>query len=70
MTLIEILKQTVHFKHYRNDSLYYETDDGKFTFEVPIKDLGGSSVAASEKASLFMKWIKEAIKLQEMGEVK
>lgn len=61
MKLVDILKQSVHFKHYRSGSLFYETDDGKFTFEVPTAELGDSAVAANEKASLFMKWIKRGL---------
>ncbi len=59
--LIDIIKdKNAHFKQYRNDTLYYETDDG-FVFEVPVKDLGGACVNATEKASVFMKWIKKAL---------
>ena len=30
--------------------------------EVPIEDLQGTSVKAKERASIFMKWIREALK--------
>lgn len=61
MKLVDILKQSVRFKHYRNGSLFYETEDGRFTFEVPTVELGDSAVMANEKASLFMKWIKRGL---------
>ena len=60
--LKEILKQNVSFKHYRNGSLFYQTDDEKFIFEVPCEDLGNASVKSKERAFIFMKWIKEALK--------
>ena len=66
--LKEILKQNVSFKYYRDGSLFYETDDGKFTFEVPCEDLGHASVKSKERSSIFMKWIKDALKKYEQTE--
>ena len=55
-----IIGKEAHFKQFRNGSLYYETDDG-FVFEVPVNELSGASVNATEKASVFMKWIKKGL---------
>lgn len=68
MKLIDILKQNVRFVQFRNGSLFYETEDGKFKFEVPSVELGDSTISSTEKASLFMKWIKKAFKEYEQSE--
>lgn len=62
MKLKEILKENCHFKHFTNGGLYYETDESKFVFEIPISELGNSYVLANEKASIFMKWISRTFK--------
>lgn len=61
-SLKNVLTEHVYFKCYKGDSLFYETDDGAFVFEIPLKELGGSEVAYREKGSLFMKWVKKAFK--------
>src|SRR4051812_32839132 len=39
------------------EGLVYET----YQFPVPIEDIGESSLNASDKAILFMRWIRKAI---------
>lgn len=48
------------FKQYRKGVLYYELEGG-FVFEIPVVEVGDAHLAAEEKASLFMKWIKRAV---------
>lgn len=57
-----------HFKYFRTDELWYETDSG-FLFPVPLSDTGDTLFPAEDKAMIFMKWIKKQIKLLESATV-
>lgn len=42
---------------YRSGNLWYEVDD--FKFPVPVTDIGDATFLASDKASLFMRYIRK-----------
>lgn len=50
----------VHFKFYRQNTLWYETESG-FIFPVPIEDIGDATFLAEDKAILFMRYIRKYI---------
>ena len=54
----------VTFLYYREGELWYTTECG-FEFPVPTNDVGTAAMNASDKAILFMRWIR---KHQEMLE--
>lgn len=61
MTLTEMVKnKTVKFKYYRENELWYVTEDG-FEFPVPISDTGLAVFQAEDKAMLFMRWIRKQL---------
>lgn len=61
MNIKELVKnQNAHFVFYRDQSLFYETDNG-FLFSVPISDAGASTINAQEKAILLMRYIRKHI---------
>ncbi|MCB0631289.1 MAG: hypothetical protein KDD15_16200 [Lewinella sp.] len=65
MTLKEIVKDNrVYFNSYRKGVLYYRVAvDGKnYRFPVPIEDTGDATFLDSDKAMLFMRYIRKALK--------
>lgn len=56
------VKGTVTFSHYQDQNLVYKCDDG-FEFPVPLSDTGHTRFPASEKAMLFMRWIRKHMDL-------
>jgi len=48
----------VHFQFYQKGELWYTTECG-FEFPVPINDTGDGVFAASDKAMLFMRYIRK-----------
>lgn len=48
----------VHFQFYRKGELWYKTDDG-FEFAVPVTDAGDGVFLASDRAMLFMRYIRK-----------
>lgn len=50
--------KTVKFLYYRAKELWYETELG-FKFPVPIDDTGEATFLASDKAMLFMRYIRK-----------
>lgn len=58
-TIIEMVKgKTVEFTHYVKGYLWYETEDG-FAFPVPISDCGDATFLQKDKATLFMRYIRQ-----------
>jgi len=57
-TLKELVRGQVHFKYYRDNSLWYSTVCG-FIFPVPLSDTGEATFNAEDKALLFMRWIRK-----------
>ncbi|PCI75805.1 MAG: hypothetical protein COB20_12105 [SAR86 cluster bacterium] len=61
MNIKEIVKnQNAHFVFYRDQSLFYETDNG-FLFSVPISDAGSATINSEEKAIMLMRYIRKHI---------
>lgn len=52
--------KTVTFTHYRHKELWYKTECG-FEFPVPIDDIGDATFLASDRAMLFMRYIRKHI---------
>lgn len=52
----------VHFTSFKNEELWYKTDSG-FEFSVPLADTAGAEFLSTDKASLFMRWIRKRIEL-------
>ena len=50
--------KTVTFKFYRDNQLFYETENG-FEFPVPVEDIGNATFLAEDKALLFMRYIRK-----------
>jgi hypothetical protein len=48
----------VSFVRYKEGELWYRTEDG-FEFPVPIADVGSATLLASDKALLFMRYIRQ-----------
>lgn len=58
--------RTVHFIHYRQNELWYATDNG-FEFPVPIADTGDGVFLNQDKAILFMRYIRKHLANIEEG---
>lgn len=52
--------QKVTFLRYQNNELWYVTETG-FEFPVPLSDTGNAAFNASDKALIFMRWIRKHI---------
>jgi hypothetical protein len=48
----------VSLKFYRAGQLWYETEFGE-AFAVPIDDCGDAAFLPTDKASLFMRWMRQ-----------
>ena len=68
-TLKDHIKGNVTFLHYRKGNLYYQAVTG-LTFPVPTDDIGDATFFASDKAILFMRYIKKQLKAIESEEFK
>lgn len=62
LTVKDMVKDNkqVSFVRYREGELWYRTEDG-FEFPVPVADVGGATLLASDKALLFMRYIRKHI---------
>lgn len=61
MNIKEIVKgQKAHFVFYRDNTLFYETDNG-FQFPVPLDDAGSATINQEEKAILLMRYIRKHV---------
>ncbi len=58
MTIKDHVKGLVTFLYYRKGSLWYRTDSG-FDFPVPVEDTGDASFLATDKAMMFMRYIRK-----------
>ena len=56
----------VHFQFYRKGDLWYKTDDG-FEFAVPVSDAGDGVFLASDRAMLFMRYIRKQLEANALG---
>ena len=69
MNIKDIVKnQNAHFVFYRDQSLFYETDNG-FQFPVPIDDAGSATLNREEKAILLMRYIRKHLERTEAARV-
>jgi len=57
----------VTFLYYRDGDLWYRHDDG-FEFPVPIADVGTATMLATDKALLFMRYIRKHAAMLEKGQ--
>ena len=65
MNVKDIVKDnTVRFVRYRQGIAYYGVDvaEGTFEFPVPIDDIGNATLELEDRAILFMRYIKQAMK--------
>lgn len=56
----------VTFAYYKQKELWYTTECG-FEFPVPINDTGDATFLNTDKAILFMRWIRQHINSIEAG---
>lgn len=56
----------VTFAYYKQKELWYTTECG-FEFPVPINDTGDATFLNTDKAILFMRWIRQHIASIEAG---
>lgn len=56
----------VTFAYYKQKELWYTTECG-FEFPVPINDTGDATFLNTDKAILFMRWIRQHIASIESG---
>ncbi len=54
----------VTFTHYRAGNLWYITEC-QFRFPVPVSDTGEATFLSSDKAILFMRYIRKHLALEE-----
>jgi hypothetical protein len=48
--------ETVVFTHFVNGEFWYQTKDG-FAFPVPLSEIGSATLLATDKATLFVRYI-------------
>ncbi|MDA1370747.1 MAG: hypothetical protein O2971_08320 [Proteobacteria bacterium] len=59
MNIKDIVKnQNAHFVFYRDECLFYETDNG-YQFPVPVEEAGSATFNAEERAILLMRYIRK-----------
>jgi hypothetical protein len=66
MDIKEIVKDnTVHFVKYRQGYAYYRvrvpSADADYTFPVPLSEIGDATLLATDKAMVFMRYVRQAI---------
>ncbi len=66
MDIKEMVKiNTVHFAKYRQGYAYYTvrvpSDDITYIFPVPLADIGDATLLATDKAMVFMRYIRQAL---------
>ena len=52
----------VTFVRFKDGELWYSTEDG-FEFPVPVADIGSATLLATDKALLFMRYIRKHVEL-------
>ncbi len=62
-TIKDHVRGTVTFSHYFDGSLWYKTSDTGFEFPVPISDIGNARFLATDRAMLFMRYIRKHMEL-------
>ena len=62
-----VKNKRVTFIYFRDNELWYTTECG-FEFPVPTWDTGGAYMNASDKAILYMRWIRKHIEFLEKSQ--
>ena len=62
-TIKDHVRGTVNFTHYFDGNLWYKTSETAFHFPVPIDDVGTATFLASDKAMMFMRYIRKHMEL-------
>lgn len=57
-------QENVTFTHFANGEFWYQTAGG-FAFPVPLSDIGSATLLASDKATLFVRYIRKHLALLE-----
>lgn len=68
MKLSDHVKGYVDFQYYRDGNLWYETSETKLIFPVPIEDIGNATFHRSDKALLFMRYIRKHLEGKEAAQ--
>lgn len=55
-----IKDRMVTFEYFRDNALWYKTSTG-FMFPVPVDDVGTATFRSSDRAILFMRWIRKQL---------
>jgi hypothetical protein len=63
MDIKDCLKGNVTFQYFRKNELFYKTENG-FTFRVPAEDTGDGEFLATDRAMMFMRYIRKEIDAQ------
>lgn len=61
-TLKDHVRGQVTFTHYFDGNLWYKTETD-FSFPVPVSDIGTATFNATDKAMLFMRYIRKHMEL-------
>lgn len=59
-------QEHVTFTHFVNGELWYQTASG-FAFPVPLADIGNATLLASDKATLFVRYIRKHLAMLEVA---
>lgn len=62
-TLKDHVRGAVNFSHYFDGNLWYETSTTNFLFPVPVSDTGTAKFLATDKAMLFMRYVRKHMEL-------
>ena len=57
-----VTQEKVSFTHFANGEFWYQTAAG-FAFPVPLADIGTATLLASDKATLFVRYIRKHLAL-------
>lgn len=58
MTIKDHVKGNVTFQYFRDNQLFYKTDSG-LLFPVPVEDTDKGTFLATDKAMMFMRYIRK-----------
>jgi len=66
MDIKDIVKDNeVRFARYRQGYAYYTvrvtSENAEYTFPVPLSDIGDATLLATDKAIVFMRYIRQAL---------
>jgi len=71
MTIKNLIKnRTVLFEYYREEKLWYIVEGTKFIFPVPISDIGMATFNRTDKAIMFMRYIRKHYELLDEKTIK